>query len=158
MNSKSILIIVLATALTAGATAQPHHRDEPRNKEQMLQRVEDVRKMKLMDILGLQGAQVEQFFAAYNPAQKEVVQRRKSIDSIAEVIRKSERDQADDAAMKKASEDLLAAMRGLEQAINKRHADIKSTLSVRQYALYLAFEAKFQEELMRTILKRARRE
>jgi len=62
-----------------------------------------------------------------------------------------------EADLKAKTETVLARMQDFERAINARHGEVRPILSPLQYAKYIAFEARFQEELQRMILQRAKK-
>jgi Spy/CpxP family protein refolding chaperone len=150
-------MVMVALLSMATVFAQDDDFDGPPPREKMMQKIEDLRKMKLLDLLNLQGDQVEKFFSVYNRSQGAVISAKKDLDRKAVDLREATESGADESVLKGKTDAVLAAMKSFEEAINKRHADVKSLLSVRQYATYIAFEARFQEELTRLIMQRARK-
>ena len=147
----------LSLLLLTNVWAQDDDFDGPAPREKMVQKIEDLRKMRLLDVLNLQGDQVEIFFASYNRLQRIVLSARRTIERNTIELREATSSQSDDATLKAKTESVLAAMRGLEDAVNRRHAELRPLLSAKQYAAYIAFEARFQEELTRLIMQRARK-
>lgn len=152
----SVLFIYLLLGL-AGAWAQEDDFDSPPPREKMMQKVEDLRKMRLLDVLNLQGDQVERFFASYNRLQGSVLTTKREMDRLAIDLREATESRNDDATLKSKTDAVVAAMKAFEDAVNRRHAELKPLLSTKQYAIYIAFEARFQEELTRLIMQRARK-
>lgn len=155
MVSKYMLAILVSILTVGGIVAQDDF-DVPPSKEKLQERVESVRKMRLLDVLDLQGAQVEKFYAVYNPAQAAVIDRKRAMDAKASELRTAIENGADEATLRTLTEELLGAMKSFEGAIDKRHTNVRAVLTPKQFAAYMAFEALFQEELMRTVLRRAR--
>ncbi|MBK9183721.1 MAG: sigma-70 family RNA polymerase sigma factor [Ignavibacteria bacterium] len=91
-----------------------------------LQESEDLRKMRLLDVLNLQGDQVEKFFSAYNRYQGAVINAKKDLDRKAIDLREATESGADESVLKGKTDAVLAAMKVFEEAINKRHAEVKS--------------------------------
>lgn len=148
------LVLLLCLAMT-WSVAQAQDDDEPpMPRERVQQRIEDVRKMKLIDILQLHDEQVEKFFAAYNPLQKTVLSTHKAINDVSEDLHRAVRN--DEANLQPRVDALTNAVKAHHAAIEKRNHDLKPVLSDKQYAAYLVFEAKFVEELSRLLLKRAK--
>jgi hypothetical protein len=122
----------------------------------MRQRIEDLRKLKLMDILSLEGEQVEKFFGTYNPLQKAVYEAKEAMDAASKALWEATERKAVAADLTPLTNDLLAKMKTLEQAVHARHDGVRKVLTPEQFARYLAFEARFRDELDRMILKRVR--
>jgi len=154
LSKISILVLTLVSMQTMLA-AQPMG-DRPEGREKMRQRIEDIRKMKLIDVLDLQGDQVEKFFGAYNPLQKKVMESKDAVNKIATDIWKSSENGTSEADLKAMTDRLDKALRDFEGAINARHAGAKNVLTTPQYARYLAFEALFVDQLTKMILQQMR--
>lgn len=155
--------VVTLASTTIPSTAQPGKRDRKRppmledaDPSKMRQRIEDLRKVKLMDILGLEGEQVEKFFAAYNPLQRAVYESKEAMDASSKALWEATENKAAAADLSAKTDDLLAKMKSFEQAIHARHDGVRKVLRPEQFARYLAFEARFRDELERMILKRVR--
>ena len=157
----TILVLALAAITTIGH-AQPGmfgNNGRPKrggNPAMMRQRIEDLRKLKLMDVLSLQGDQVEKFFGTYNPLQKSMLDAKDAMDAASKELWEATERKATAADLEKLTNELLQKMTSFERAINARHEGVRKVLSVEQYARYLAFEARFRDELERMILKKAR--
>jgi hypothetical protein len=121
----------------------------------MQQRIEDVRKMKLIDILELQDSQVEKFFQLYNSLHGTVLQRKRDMDEKAETLKRMSRDAS--SSLQPQIDALQSATHAFHEAIEQRNAKIKDVLSPQQHAKYLVFEAKFPEELAKMLAKRAKK-
>ncbi|MBM4178792.1 MAG: biliverdin-producing heme oxygenase [Ignavibacteria bacterium] len=151
--SKFLLVIMALMAMSVSVLAQEDDA-APMSREDMQTRIEDVRKMKLIDLLQLKDEQVEKFFVLYNSTHSVVLQRLRDMNDAAEKLKRMSRDndtklQLQIDAMQKATKDLHAA-------VEQRNARMKDVLSLHQYGTYLAFEAKFQDELAKVLIKRAK--
>lgn len=145
-------IAVIVCALCAA----PSVHAQRRGMEKLRHRIEDLRKVKLIDVLNLQGDQVEKFFGAYNRLQNGVIKAKEGMDEASNELHQATTSSATESDLKSKSDLLLSKMQEFERAINARHTELRPLLSPLQYAKYLAFEARFQEELQRMILKRAK--
>lgn len=130
-------------------------RPAPERMERMQQRIEDIRKVKLLDVLNLDGTQVERFFGVYNSLQAKVHQAKQSLDKAADALGQANRDNVSADVLTERTNAVLAATSALHAAIDARNAGVRAVLTVEQYARYVVFEARFLEELQRKILKRA---
>ncbi|MEY2719018.1 MAG: hypothetical protein RLZZ273_384 [Bacteroidota bacterium] len=152
--SRSLLIILCAVACSMGLAAQSFDDDAPASREDMQQRIEDVRKMKLIDLLQLKDDQVEKFFVLYNSTHQVVLQRLRDMNAAADKLKRMSRD--NDAGLQQQIDALQKATKDLHAAVEQRNSRMKDVLTLQQYGTYLAFEAKFQEELAKVLLKRAK--
>lgn len=152
--SRSLLIVLCAVACSMGLAAQSFDDDAPASREDMQQRIEDVRKMKLIDLLQLKDDQVEKFFVLYNSAHQVVLQRLRDMNAAADKLKRMSRD--NDAGLQQQIDALQKATKDLHAAVEQRNSRMKDVLTLQQYGTYLAFEAKFQEELAKVLLKRAK--
>lgn len=166
MNTLRTLLVLALCAITVHSTlhAQPMGGPPPgmggpgEGREKMRQRIEDIRKMKLIDVLNLQGDQVEKFFGTYNGLQKNVLAAKDAVQKAAGELWKATETTTPEADIKTMTEKLDKAMRDFESAINARHDGCKKVLTTTQYARYMAFEAMFVDQLTKMIIQRMRGE
>jgi len=154
MASKTILVVLCAIACSMGLAAQGFDDDATMSRQDMQQRIEDVRKMKLLDLLQLKDDQVEKFFVLYNSTHQVVLQRMRDLHDAADKLKRMSRD--NDAGLQAQIDAMQKATKDLHAAIEQRNSRIKDVLTLQQYGTYLAFEAKFQEELAKVLIKRAK--
>lgn len=148
-------LVLLASVVVIGTTVHAQEADEtPMSRERMQQRMEDVRKMKLLDLLQLKDDQVEKFFATYNSTHQVVLQRMREMQDAADKLKRMSRD--NDAGLQQQIDAMQKSTKELHAAVELRNSRIKDVLTLQQYGAYLAFEAKFQEELARLLIKRAK--
>jgi hypothetical protein len=171
MNRKMIMLALICSLAVTALSGQDRRRrplptedeierrDEARKeqREAMRERIEGLRKVKLMDLLELEGAQVEQFFSVYNPLQKAVYQAKAAVDAAVSDLVDADRAKADDATLAAKAALVLERQHALVQAVEARERGVKAVLSVRQHARYVGFEAGFMDELQRMILRRLKR-
>ncbi|MFN5378898.1 MAG: hypothetical protein ACK5BQ_09045 [Ignavibacteria bacterium] len=148
-------LLILAGVVVLSTTVHAQDDDEPpMSRERMQQRMEDVRKMKLIDILQLQDTQVEKFFQIYNTTHGNVLRLQREMQDAAENVKRMSRENA--AGLQQQIDVLQKTTHDLHQAIEQRNTRVKDVLNLQQYGTYLAFEAKFHEELARLLIKRAK--
>lgn len=161
-RSNLLILALVMCCMTSTLLAQPMGGPPPgmggsgEGREKMRQRIEDIRKMKLIDVLNLQGEQVEKFFGTYNPLQKKVMESKDAVNSIARDLWRASESSASEAELKSSTEKLDKALRDFEAAINARHDGAKKVLTTSQYARYLAFEALFVDQLTKMIIQQMR--
>jgi Spy/CpxP family protein refolding chaperone len=148
------LLAVMPVALMVLSAAPLMSADDLPSPEKMQQRIEDLRKVKLLDILDLKGDQVEKFFAVYNKHQKQHEKLRQDIDAKSKELQVMIEKGAQDAELSIRVEELRKLVRDMGKAMDQRFDEIKSVLSTKQYAKYVVFEARFRDELQRMIIER----
>lgn len=149
----AVVVILLVPAVELRASEDDE--DEPHDR--VRQRIEDVRKMKLIDILDLRGEQVEKFFGSYNTLQRAVFDAKDAVNNASRTLHEALQDKVSDADVQAKTTALLSAMKAFDAAVEMRNTTVQSLLSTTQYAKYVLFEARFVDELSKMIMKRARR-
>lgn len=149
---------VIATLVVGGTVAllAQHELNIPANDHSFRERIEHLRKIRLLDALNLQGDSVRVFFAAYDEAQRKVLASKEIVNSAAEELRLAIQAKAQTTTLVRLTEALQKRSEELEKALHDRSMHVKPTLNPMQYASYVLFEAKFHEELQRLILQRVR--
>lgn len=130
--------------------------DHPQ-KAEMQKKIEDLRKVKLLDVLDLQNQQVEKFFVVYNKYQKQLSDLRSQIEQQSIALQGAIGNDASEKDLSEKTASLRASIKEAEEAIENRFNEVQPILSTRQYAQYVVFEARFRDELQRMILDRMRR-
>lgn len=151
MHIQTKLFVVFLSILLASASLHAQTRNP-----KMLQKIEELRKIKLLDVLDLEGEQVEKFFAIYNKHQHSLIKNRTDIELAAKSINSMLESGAADGKLAQETEALRKAIRDRSKVLEARFDDVKSVLSPKQYAAYVVFETQFQEELQRKIIDRIR--
>ena len=156
----TLAVLVIACFGIQDVAAQYRQRKSRReapNKAEMQKKIEDLRKVKLLDLLDLQGDQVEKFFTVYNRYQKDMSTLRRQIEEAAIELQGALGNDASDQELDKLTKQLRVKITSLEKAIEGRFDDVRPILSAKQYAQYVVFEARFRDELQRMLLERMRR-
>ena len=112
-----------------------------------LERVEQYKKMRLIELLNLDDETAIKFFARYNENQKQLrAIRQKQVQALGQ-IQKLRKSNSADAEYSKVVDDL----RDLEKQSNEEKAkyidEVKQILTAKQLAEYLVFEFRFQQNL-----------
>jgi hypothetical protein len=158
MTLRSIILIILLIASGSSVLAQRNfdRREGPPNKK-LRQRIEDLRKVKLLDVLDLKGDQVERFFAVYNDYTDRIEKVRIKIDESSRDLQSAIVADASEAEIKKLTKQVRDHIRDMGSLIDKRFDEVQPILSSSQFAQYVVFESRFRDELQRMILDRVRR-
>ena len=135
-----ILVVVSFACLMAQGQNRPLG---PRQVE----RVEQFKKIKLMDALKLDEESSIRFFAKYNKhqeAMREINMKREGMIDQLQAMRKSG---SSDAELEKVIKDLISMDAKVTEARNKFVEELKSVLSVKQIVDYLVFERNFLQNI-----------
>ena len=155
-----VLIWMLLTATMVATTptdAVSQSRERGQRQEKLRKRISDLRKVKLLDLLDLEGEQVESFFAIYNRYEDKMKAAKEDIDQAARELQGAIGNDASEGELSKLTATLRQKITAMEGLIEERFDESRSVLSTRQYAQYVVFEARFRDELQRMILDRMRR-
>lgn len=160
MKNLTAIFVTLLTFLmvtTMPSMAQMGMGDGPQGREKMRERIEDLRKVKLLDVLDLQGDQVEKFFVIYNKHQAKFREVQDKVDNTAKELQGALGRGASDAELAEKTLELRKQIKELERVIETRFDDLKPVLTTKQYAQYVVFEARFRDELQRMIMERMKK-
>jgi hypothetical protein len=159
LATNSLLVVVVLISTTLILSAQPpggKRRGGSGDGKPPREAVENVRKMKLMDVMELEGDQVEKFFALYNPLQKALYEKKDALDKLSAELWRACDDEASEAVLTDLTAKVETARKAFMAAVDTRNAGVKPALSNAQYARYIAFEARFMDELQRMMLRKLR--
>jgi hypothetical protein len=141
---KTLFAIAGVAMLVASATAQD---DQPPVQGKAAERVEQYKKIRMMEVLGLDEQSSIKFFARYNK-NFEVMKdlRQKQVQTLVRIqgLRKSK---ASDNEYAKVVSDLRSLEDQVNQTKSKYIDDLKDVLTSKQLAEYLVFELRFQQNL-----------
>ncbi len=129
--------------LTVSASAQPGPAGNPRFRE----RIEELRKVRLIEMLELTEDQSVRFFARFNEHEKArqvlLDQKNEALDKIERLVR----NHADSTEYERVFPEVLAVDTKLSEENVAFYSGLRDILTVEQRAKYLLFERRFQREL-----------
>lgn len=144
LRKTCLLMFGFATAATL-AVAQENQAPPPPGRA--LERVEQFKKIRLMEILNLDEQNSIKFFARYNQHQQLLREfRQKQVQALGRV-QASRKAKAADVEYDKIVEELLSLEKKATEAKAKYIDELKQVLSSKQLAEYLVFETRFQQNL-----------
>jgi hypothetical protein len=119
------------------------------------QRVTQLKKLKLIEVLDMNEQTAEKFFVRYNADQKKVDDALKALNTsmreldnlLAQDPKKVSVEQ-----LKALNDQILEKQGQMQAVVAERLRSLRSVLDERQYAKFLLFEAKFQDQLRKTLL------
>jgi hypothetical protein len=137
-------VLFLFAAFSMRGLAQEN---PPQGQGRALERVEQFKKIRLMEVLNLDEQNSIKFFARYNKYQELLRDlRKKQAQALARIqaLRKSN---AADAEYGKMVDELLTLESQINEAKSKYVEELKPVLTSKQLVEYLVFEARFQQNL-----------
>lgn len=142
-----IFTLILFTFLSATtAYSQP--------PEKARERVKQMKKMKLLDILNLSEEEGDKFIVKYSSWENKVEDQRVAVDKVSDELLNAIKDDASNEDLQKMSQKLLAEQeKFFALQIDKLKA-MKEILDDKKYAKYLVFEDRFIKELTQMMMKR----
>jgi hypothetical protein len=137
-------ILLLFAAVSSPGLAQEN---QPLGQGRALERVEQFKKIRLMEVLNLDEQTSIRFFTRYNKYQ-EILRslRKQQLQALGQVqaLRKSK---AADSEYDKMVDELLKLESQINEAKSKYVDELKQVLTSKQLVEYLVFEARFQQNL-----------
>jgi len=146
-NLKKVVLITLIFSLAFGFV----YAQKPPMKA--LERIQSLKKIKLLEVLELNEAESDKFIVKYNEYEKNVLDKYKQLEEASEELHKAILDE-DYKNIDKLNENYINANKELNQAIQDKYENVKKLLPKEKFAKYLIFERRFQNELRKQIFKR----
>lgn len=140
-----MLVVLPLTGKSQGAGIEDH----PKAKE----RIQQLKKVRLIDILQLDEASAEKFFARYNQYQKAIDDARSALkDAVADLEKNVQSNSGKEYSRK--SDLVIEKQNALSNAISERLKAMKSILTEEQYAKFVVFENNFAGQLQKMLMER----
>jgi hypothetical protein len=146
------IVNVMGISASQIATAAPTNPPKLQEGGKAKKQIEQLKKLKLIEVLNLDDATAEKFFVRYNAEQKKVDDARKSFEDAMKELDKANNSGNSD-KVKQLTQQTLDKNTQLQNTTNGMLRSIREILNEKQYADYLVFEANFQkqlDELLRT--------
>ncbi len=141
----SVLAVIVGLFAASAINAQP-----PRKA---LERLEQFKKMKLIDILDMDEKTSEKFFAKYNEYDNRHEEKRKELQKTLENLKTALRYDSSEEELTKLTEKVIKYQDELHQIRSEKLKAMKSVLSNEQYSKFVLFEHVFIEEVRKRLHK-----
>ncbi len=141
---KISLLVVIVLSFTFSVNAQP--------PERMGERMQALKKIKLLEILDLKEEESDKFLIKYNALEKNIKEKQYQLRDVSDDLEDALRDNGDDKELAELSSKVIKAHKDFQDAVSKRFTEIKEVLNDKQFAQYLVFEKKFLDKV-KEILK-----
>jgi hypothetical protein len=147
-NIKKFIYLSLFFALCTGLTAQP--------AEHARERIEMLKKMKLLEILNLKENEADKFLVKYNSTEQTIKEKQKNLDLAADELGLSLRANANEKEIIEKTNKMLQNQKELQDAMTKKYEVMKEVLAPKDFAKYVIFEKRFVERLRKLIMDKAK--
>jgi predicted nuclease with TOPRIM domain len=128
-------------------------------RENQRKRLEEFKKIKLIETLDLTEDESTRFFALYNEHQKKVWELQRERDKVLDQLERLTKDESK--FQPKKFEELEQRLNDLERELFRNrtefHSSIKNVLSPYKVAKFYVFEREFMREINKLLMKRSRR-
>lgn len=146
-NLKKVLLLIVIFSLAFGYTFA----QKPPLKA--MERIQSLKKIKLLEILELNEADADKFIVKYNEYEKNVLDKFKKLEDASDELQKAI-DNEDYKNIDKLNDNYIVANKELNQAVQDKFENVKKILPKEKYAKYLVFERRFQNEIRKQVFKR----
>ncbi len=120
-----------------------------------MERIQSLKKVKLLEVLDLNEAEADKFIVKFNELEKNVTEKFKALDKATDELRKAVQDE-DYKNIDKLNADYLKANDELTKAVQAKFESMSKILSKENFAKYILFERRFQEEVRKQIMEKRR--
>ncbi len=150
-NAKSIIRIsfVLVLVITNFAISQPARRH--------WERIEQIKKVKLLDILELDEEASAKFLSKYNDIDRKIKEKSEELDQIVEKLNNRIIENAPSQELARVSEQVINTQRELQNLHLTKITEMRSLLDEKRYAKYIVFENTFHKDLQRKVIETMRK-
>ena len=150
-----VLLVVVLAGLSPPAFSQ--RRMEGRNPPERMERLQQFKKLRLMEVLNLNEEESVRFFARYNKFEEQLrdldQERNVIVDDLEKLVKQGDQGEA----FQKDFDELLALGQKVADARIAFYNEVRGLLSPQQVAKFLVFERNFNRDL-RDIIQDVQRE
>lgn len=121
------------------------------------ERVQQIKKMKLLDLLNLDVSTSEKFLTKYTFWEKKLNDKRDAISSSVDELQLNLKNKASNNEIVQLSGKIISLRSELYSTIQDAQKEIKSILNDSQFATYIVFEYKFKKEMEKMLMDKMRK-
>lgn len=141
----AIIIFSAILFLSINANSQP--------AEKAMERIEQLKKVKLLDLLNLDEQTSDKFLSKYNAYESKILEKKKALDKANNELRESIKKDAPKDDLSQKTQTVLKLQEELSDAVLEKMKVMKSILDDKKYAIFVVFENTFAQELRKKIMK-----
>lgn len=116
-----------------------------------MERIEQMKMMKLLEHLDLDEANAEKFLVKYNSLEKNIKSKMDALDQATETLKNRIKEKAPKDELAKMTDKVIELQLDLGNAFNDKLKAMKGVLPEDKYAIYVVFESTFTKELRENI-------
>jgi hypothetical protein len=129
-------------------TAQP--------AEHARERIEMLKKMRLLEILNLKENEADKFIIKYNSTEQAIKEKQKNLDITSDELELALRSNASEKEIIEKTNKMIQNQKDFQDAMAKKYDVMKEVLSPKDFAKYMIFEKRFVERLRKFIMNQAK--
>jgi len=154
MKSSYKILIIIASMIIVGMLAINVSKSEPpfRAKE----RIEQLKKIKLLDLLELDEERSAKFLSKYNELDRKSEELKLEMEHETEVLELLIKSDASKEEISKQTTKVIDMQQKFHKSLNDKLKEIKPLLSEIEYAKFVVFESRFHDEVRKIIMKNYR--
>lgn len=153
-----VLAICIVLLLSSVVYAQDFMNEAEGGKaEEIKERVMQFKKIKLLEMLKLNGEAADKFIVKYNDGQKKIDDAKKQLDDAIKDLHQAVKRGAAQSDITTKTDNVARLYDAWNNATRDRVAVFKSMLTPEQFAQLMMFEIKFPEVLMKMIIRKGAR-
>lgn len=118
-----------------------------------IKRIQQVKKMKLLDELEIDDKQADKFIIKYTAWDDKIIAMKDQIDIARKELDLSIQKKEDKNELMKKANKFLETMTEMNKLIQEKNYDMRSVLTEEQYAKFLIFEDRFMHDLQKTMFR-----
>jgi Spy/CpxP family protein refolding chaperone len=153
------LIAVIILAVAASAFAQPMFKGDMKGcpKDGMKgghQKIENMKKMKLLEYLDLNEDQADKFLVKYSAGSKVIMDNMKKADDLSDKLKDAMKDNSGSKEAVALADELMKAQKSIDDAKAQLMDNMKALLPAEKFTKFVYFEANFQKEVMKRMMQK----
>jgi Spy/CpxP family protein refolding chaperone len=141
----NIAVIFSLAVIAFPAISQPHGRAK--------ERIQMLKKMKLIETLDLTEEQSDDFLVKYNSIEKKIEEARENHEEKSKALNRCLEEEKPEQELKKCLDEFLAANDKIIEAHNERIQEMQKVLTTEQFAKYMLFEQNFERRVRKMIFE-----
>lgn len=149
---KIMITLILASMLSLIAVYPVSSQPPFRAKE----RIEQLKKIKLLDVLQLSEERTTEFLSKYNEIDRVTEEKKLEMEHEMKVLEVKIKSNAPEKEIKEQTEKALKAYKEYHESLKNKMDEMKSMLTDIEFAKFLVFESQFHEEVRKIIMKNYR--
>jgi hypothetical protein len=154
MKNSYKIVMFVSLAIFIGLTTFNILNAQPPFKAK--ERIEQLKKIKLLDVLELDEERSTKFLSKYNELDRASEEKRLKMQHEVEVLELLIKTDAKKEEITEQTKKVIKAQQEYHESVSKKMTDIKPLLDEIEYAKFVVFESRFHEEVRKIIMKNYR--